>query len=135
MTVVGIGIDLVTISEFGEQLASPGTAFGSAFTPGERRDAASKTGGEARYLAARWAAKEAVIKAWSGSRYSQRPVLPENIHRDIEVVTDTWGRPRIRLSGGIAEYLADMTVHVTLTHDGDTAAAFVVLEQEGEVQS
>jgi len=50
-------------------------------------------------------------------------------------VTDTWGRPRIRLSGAIAEYLADMTVHVTLTHDGDTAAAFVVLEQEGETPS
>lgn len=127
--IVGIGIDLVTISEFGEQLASPGTTFGSAFTPGERRDASSKTGDEARYLAARWAAKEAVIKAWSGSRYSQRPVLPENIHRDIEVVTDTWGRPRIRLSGGIAEHLEGLTVHVTLTHDGDTAAAFAVLEQ------
>lgn len=94
-----------------------------------------RTGGEARYLAARWAAKEAVIKAWSGSRYSQRPVLPENIHRDIEVVTDTWGRPRIRLSGAIGEYLADMTMHVTLTHDGDTAAAFVVLEQEGQPSS
>lgn len=132
--IVGIGIDLVTISEFGEQLASPGTAFGSAFTPGSGVTR-PRTGGEARYLAARWAAKEAVIKAWSGSRYSQRPVLPENIHRDIEVVTDTWGRPRIRLSGAIGEYLADMTMHVTLTHDGDTAAAFVVLEQEGQPSS
>ncbi|SIM95515.1 Putative holo-[acyl-carrier-protein] synthase [Mycobacteroides abscessus subsp. abscessus] len=62
-------------------------------------------------------------------------MLPENIHRDIEVVTDTWGRPRIRLSGAIGEYLADMTMHVTLTHDGDTAAAFVVLEQEDQPSS
>ena len=31
-----------------------------------------------------------------------RPVLREDIHRDIEVVTDMWGRPRVRLTGDIA---------------------------------
>jgi holo-[acyl-carrier protein] synthase len=69
-----------------------------------------------------------VIKAWSGSRFAQKPVLPEGIHRDIEVVTDMWGRPRVRLSGAIAEHLAKVIIHVSLTHDGDTAAAVAVLE-------
>jgi holo-[acyl-carrier protein] synthase len=69
-----------------------------------------------------------VIKAWSGSRFAQRPMLPEGIHRDIEVVTDMWGRPRVRLSGAIAEHLAEVTIHVSLTHEGDTAAAVAVLE-------
>src|SRR5438105_720553 len=77
----------------------------------------------ARHLAARWAAKEAVIKAWSGSRFSQRPVLREDIHRDIEVITDMWGRPRVRLTGDIAKHLKDVTIHVSLTHEADTAAA------------
>src|SRR5690348_16965550 len=92
MAVVGVGIDLVSIPDFAEQVDQPGTVFAETFTPGERRDAADKSSSAARHLAARWAAKEAVIKAWSGSRFSKRPMLPEGIHRDIEVITDMWGR-------------------------------------------
>ena len=132
MAIVGLGIDLVSIPDFAEQVDQPGTVFAETFTPGERRDAADKSSSAARHLAARWAAKEAVIKAWSGSRFAQRPVLPEGIHRDIEVVTDMWGRPRVRLSGAIAEHLADVTIHVSLTHDGDTAAAVAVLESDSQ---
>lgn len=100
----------------------------ATFTPGERRDASDKSSSVVCHLAARWAVKEAVIKAWSGSRFAQQPMLPEDIHRDIEVVTDMWGRPRVRLTGAIAKHLADVTIHVSLTHEGDTAAAVVVLE-------
>ncbi|RWA22449.1 4'-phosphopantetheinyl transferase [Mycolicibacterium brumae DSM 44177] len=123
-----MGIDVVSIPEFAEQVDQPGTMFAETFTPGERRDAADKSSVAARHLAARWAAKEAVIKAWSGSRFAQRPVLPEAIHRDIEVVTDMWGRPKVRLSGDIGRHLADVTIHVSLTHEKDTAAAVAILE-------
>ncbi|GAA1480331.1 holo-ACP synthase [Gordonia sinesedis] len=128
MAVLGIGIDVVSIPEFGEQLAQPGTTFGDRFTVGERRDSAAGTGDEARHLAARWAAKEAVVKAWSVSRFSRSPLLPLIRHSDIEVVTDNWGRPAIRLSGEIGEHLRDTQVHISLTHDGDTAAAVAILE-------
>jgi holo-[acyl-carrier protein] synthase len=125
---VGIGIDLVSIPEFAEQVDQPGTVFAETFTPGERRDAADKRSLAARHLAARWAAKEAVIKAWSGSRFAQRPMLTEAIYRDIEVITDMWGRPKVRLTGAIADHLADVVIHVSLTHEGDTAAAVAILE-------
>ncbi|WP_040510612.1 holo-ACP synthase AcpS [Gordonia soli] len=128
MGVLGVGIDVVSIPEFAEQLRQPGTTFADRFTVGERRDAASGTGDEARHLAARWAAKEAVIKAWSVSRFSRSPLLPLIRHSDIEVVTDTWGRPAIRLGGEIGTHLQDTRVHVSLTHDGDTAAAVAILE-------
>jgi len=128
VAIVGVGIDLVSIPEFAEQVDQPGTVFAETFTPGERRDAADKSSVAARHLAARWAAKEAVIKAWSGSRFALRPVLPEDIHRDIEVITDMWGRPKVRLTGAVAEHLAGLVIHVSLTHDGDTAAAVAVLE-------
>lgn len=129
MSVLGLGIDVVSISEFDEQLRQAGTTFGDRFTVGERRDAGSGTGSDARHLAARWAAKEAVIKAWSVSRFSRSPLLPIIRHNDIEVVTDTWGRPGIRLTGEIAEHLEGTRVHVSLTHDGDTAAAVALIEE------
>jgi holo-[acyl-carrier protein] synthase len=128
VAIVGVGIDLVFIPDFAEQVDQPGTVFAETFTPGERRDAADKSSTAARHLAARWAAKEAVIKAWSGSRFAQRPILPEGIHRDIEVITDMWGRPKVRLTGEIAEHLAEVVIHVSLTHEGDTAAAVAILE-------
>ena len=128
MAIVGVGIDLVSIPEFAEQVDQPGTVFAETFTPGERRDAADKSSVAARHLAARWAAKEAVIKAWSGSRFAQRPMLPEAVYRDIEVITDMWGRPKVRLTWEIADHLADVVIHVSLTHEGDTAAAVAILE-------
>ena len=128
MAVLGVGIDVVSIPEFGEQLKQPGTTFGDRFTVGERRDSAAGTGDDARHLAARWAAKEAVVKAWSVSRFSRSPLLPLIRHSDIEVITDNWGRPAIRLAGEIGEILSEATVHVSLTHDGDTAAAVAILE-------
>lgn len=128
MAIVGVGIDVVSIPDFAEQVDQPGTVFAETFTPGERRDAADKSSMAARHLAARWAAKEAVIKAWSGSRFARRPMLPEGIYRDIEVITDMWGRPKVRLSGEIAKHLAEVTIHVSLTHEGGTAAAVAILE-------
>ncbi len=128
MSVLGVGIDVVSIREFTEQLKQPGTTFADRFTVGERRDAAAGTGTDGRHLAARWAAKEAVVKAWSVSRFSRSPLLPLIRHSDIEVVTDNWGRPAIRLGGEIGEHLAQTRVHISLTHDGDTAAAVAILE-------
>ena len=64
-----------------------------------------------------------------GSRFAKRPALPEGIHRDIEVVTDMWGRPLVRLTGAIAEHLKNVTIHLSLTHEADTAAAVAVLEE------
>lgn len=129
MSVVGIGIDLVSLPMFADQLRQPGTAFAQGnFTAAERRDSAAGTGSETRHLAVRWAAKEAVIKAWSTSRFGRSPVLKSVPPTDIEVVTDAWGRPAIRLKGPISEHLSECTIHLSLTHDGDTAGAVAVIE-------
>ena len=31
-----------------------------------------------------------------------------------------WGRPKVRLTGDIAKHLAEVTIHVSLTHEGGT---------------
>ncbi len=131
-----VGVDVVGISAFAGQLAEPGTRFAQVFTPAERRAAGSGEGSpdlaEAQSLAARWAAKEAVIKAWSSTCFGHPEVIdPEFVDlREIEVRSDAWGRPAIRLHGAIAQAMAGYDVMVSLSHDpaADVAVAFVVLQ-------
>ena len=134
MTVLGVGVDLVHVPSFADQLDQPGSDFAAVFTPGERRDANGRTTDAARHLAARWAAKEAVVKAWSASIYGTAPVMDDSAVdggalRLIEVVTDAWGRPRIRLHGEVAKHLEGCTVEISLSHDGDYATAYAVLHR------
>lgn len=134
-----VGVDVVGISAFAEQLEEPGTRFARSFTAGERRAARAGEGNaalrESESLAARWAAKEAVVKAWSSTCFGNPEVIdPEHVDlREIEVRTDAWGRPAIRLHGAIAESMSGYEVLVSLSHDpaADIAVAFVVLQQEG----
>ena len=145
--VLGVGLDLVHVIGIAEQLAAPGTVFAErVFSARERREArrrSAATGSdEAEHLAARWAAKEAFVKAWSqalGAR-AGRPVAPvvgsDDVDwREVEVVTDRWGRPFLRVSGVLAREVETSLGRgasgperwpVSLTHDGGWAAAVVL---------
>ena len=149
-TVLTVGTDLVHIPGFETQLEQPGTVFAQqAFTARELREAhrrAQEKGSRpAQHLAARWAVKEAFIKAWSqaharcakGRGNSTSPViLSEDVDwREIELVTDRWGRPSLRLSGTIAKGVENSLGQevstpghwpVSLSHDGDYAVAIVL---------
>ena len=77
----------------------------------------------AQHFAARFAAKEAVVKAC--------PVLRGQSWHDVEVVREPDGRPRLRLHGAAAEAVAALGVrqlHVSLSHAADSAIAMVVAE-------
>lgn len=133
--IAGIGVDHVSLPEFREQLSDGASSFvEGTFTAGERRGCEGRASGDpGRHLAARFAAKEAFIKAWSGSRWGLSPVLGSVDMRDIEVETDRWGRPRLVLRGELeSAVVADgpYRLHVSLTHDGPTAAATVILERD-----
>ncbi|MCK9249742.1 MAG: holo-ACP synthase [Solirubrobacteraceae bacterium] len=149
MTVVGIGIDVVDVPSFAAQLADHASGFvAGTFTAGEIRAAADHGGAgdatadsrprehaarrDAR-LAARFAAKEAFVKAWSASRRGRPPALGAVDLRWIEVVDDGFGRPGLRLHGPVADALRDLgdpAVHLTMSHDGPVATAMVVLDRE-----
>lgn len=122
---LGVGTDLVHVPSFAEQLDRPGTRFARVFTPGERRDAADRPAS----LAARWAAKEALVKAWSASIFGAPPVMGDEALELVEVVRDAWDRPRLRLHGDVARHLEGVETHVSLSHDGDYASAYVVLSR------
>ena len=123
------GVDIVDIAAFRAQLDDPASAFADGvFTARERRDALRRPSGDpARHLAARWAAKEAVIKAWSSRRFGLPYVLPQPDLREIEVVCDHLGRPSIQLHGALAEAIGPVELSLSLSHDGGYAVAFVVM--------
>nr|WP_028063427.1 holo-ACP synthase [Solirubrobacter soli] len=119
-------MDLVDVPGFAEQLADTASGFvAHTFTAREQRVAA----GDARRLAARFAAKEAFVKAWSGSRFGQPPLLAAVDLREIEVVDDGYGRPGLRLHGALADAVGPVATHLSLSHDGAAAIAFVMLER------
>lgn len=143
--VLGIGVDVVDIPSFAEQLDLPGSRFASSFTGAERRECArlAKTSGNmAQHLAARWAAKEAFYKAWTLADAGDEIPGARMDWSWIEVVKDRWGRPYIRLHDPLASIVTGAldrrfgggsgsghaVWQLSLSHDGPVAQAFVVGE-------
>ncbi|SDM13487.1 holo-[acyl-carrier protein] synthase [Corynebacterium mycetoides] len=120
-----VGTDIVHIPALGAQLATPGSTFDRVFTERELRDCAAKPQ-RASSLAARWAAKEAYVKAWSQSLYGSPPVLAEVDFRDIEVVSDAFGRVAIALRGEVAA-AGPPAQSLSVSHDGEYAVAVCVV--------
>ncbi|WP_244960115.1 holo-ACP synthase [Actinomyces faecalis] len=152
--VLGVGTDLVHVPTLAAQLTQPGTVLAErAFTARERREVlrrAQETGSdEAEHLAARWAAKEACVKAWSQAACTVAgravaPVLaPEEVDwREIEVLSDRWHRPVLRLTGEVSRAMAASVSSaegkgprwlVSLTHDEDWAGAVVLALARGTI--
>lgn len=124
-------MDLVHVPTFAEQFAQPGSRFPLIFSVGERADAVARDLSQdqlVRFWAARWAAREALIKAWSGALFGLEPPLDDEVLSQIEVATDVWGRPRLLLRDDVALALEGLSTHLSLSHDADYATAYVVLE-------
>ncbi len=132
MSVLGLGLDVVDVPGFALQLTQPGSVFADVtFTARERADARVGATPEAASLAARFAAKEAFVKAWSAARSGRDPALPVVDLVEIEVLRDPYGRPSLQLHGAVARAvehgLPGVRPHLSISHDGPTAAAVVVL--------
>jgi len=115
---VGIGIDAVDIHRFRLVLARRQGLLGRIFTEGER-DHSARRRDPAPSLAARFAAKEAVMKALGVG-------LGSFAFSDVEVITGAGGAPRLQLSGGavaLAESLGVTGWHLSLTHTDHLAEA------------
>ncbi len=113
----GVGIDLLEIARLERALERrPGLAK-RLFTDAEL-DHASVRARPGRHLAARFCAKEAVVKAL------RLDCVP---WQEIEVVNDDGGAPRVRLAGSLAGH--DGTVLVSLTHSDTMAGAVAFVGQ------
>lgn len=123
--IVGVGIDILPVARMEGELRDPEASFkNEVFTPSEIAYCESKRY-PARHFAARFAAKEAALKALGGVGQS----LPH--WREVEIRTGASGVPRMELRGRfreIAERSRVDAIHVSLTHTRDLAAATVVME-------
>jgi holo-[acyl-carrier protein] synthase len=118
--VVGVGIDVVAVDRMRQALErTPGFAV-RYFSDHERATCARRADPAASY-AARFAAKEAALKAL-GLGIFDVPI------REIELVSGE-GAPELRLSGSAARRAAAARAGrwlVSVSHDGGVAAAVVV---------
>ena len=121
--VIESGVDIVEVDRIADLLKRHGDRFRRrVYTDREWDDA----GGRPESLAARFAAKEAVIKALG----SREPAL-----REIEVVRPAWSRPQIQLWGRAAEIARQQAVRqlsLSLSHTHEHAIAMVVLVRDGD---
>lgn len=126
MAVIGVGIDAVTIERMRRAAAETerGLRFRArVFTEAERRTCEARRD-PAECFAARFAAKEAVMKALGADGISFA-------FRDIEVLRASSGAPSIVLHGRVAErakMLGAGAIHLSLTHADPLALASVVVE-------
>ncbi len=156
--IVGLGHDVVALDVFAEQLAEPDGGMRRLFSPRELRQSALrgrlKADGDAVHLAARWAGKEAVIKAWCEALGETCP-LPYTVDNvpwaRIEILDDARGVPHVVLADDDARALSEALRgvqrdvpaasdagaqpwegarwrwHISLSHDGPVASAVAIL--------
>jgi holo-[acyl-carrier protein] synthase len=123
--IVGTGVDITEVARIKAAIDRFGDRFlKRVFTPAEVRYCMSKANAGER-LAARFAAKEAAMKAiGTGLRHGVT-------WQDVEVVRQPGQRPQIRFSGRAAEFagrLGCKQTHLSLSHTAEQAIAHVILE-------
>lgn len=121
--ICGIGIDLVEVARMEAMLARWQKRFlARVFTVEEIAQCEARVSRAASY-AARFAAKEAFAKAlgtgWDGHFSWQ----------DFSIANDATGKPIPILSARMQARLADVKIHVSLTHSDHYASAVIVFEK------
>jgi holo-[acyl-carrier protein] synthase len=121
--IIGVGVDAVDLARFERSIAKTPRLVERLFTSDERI-------GSPRTLAGRFAAKEAFIKSVGDPRGMN--------WQEVSVEKDALGKPSLAVSGATAKITDAAGIdkfHLSITHDGGMAIAFVVAEgKEGGVK-
>lgn len=121
--IAGVGIDLTQIGRIEKSLARPG--FWERVYGARERALLAQSPRRAARAAANFAAKEALGKALGTGLFQ------EFSPAEAEALRDGRGAPYFAFSGRAAALMQarGLTAHLSLTHEGGYAAAFVVLER------
>jgi holo-[acyl-carrier protein] synthase len=127
----GVGTDIVAVARIAALMRDRGAAFLERWFTAREIDYCSSKAVPSRHFAARFAAKEAVVKAlpmaWDGP-------LP---WRSIEIVNDPRGAPSVSLSGAILDAatragVGEIRVSVSHCDEYATAIALVAVTGSGD---
>jgi holo-[acyl-carrier protein] synthase len=123
--ILSIGIDITEVYRMRDTIARTPRFAERVFTEAEREYCESKGVAAAQSYAARFAAKEALLKAiktgWRGKFTWQ----------DMEILNDAEGVPSMTVKGEarrILDKMGEPRIHLSLSHTTEHAIAYVVLE-------
>jgi holo-[acyl-carrier protein] synthase len=123
--IVGLGIDLVENTRIRDSIDRFGDRFLSRIYTQEEREYCAKCAHPVIHFAARFAAKEAALKALGTG-------LSGGIKwKDVAIIRSPSGKPELHLEGealAVATALGASRFHVSLTHDQTFSSAVVILE-------
>ncbi len=120
----GIGIDLIETARVSEKIAKDIGFMEYVFSENEIAYCESKTN-KSEHFAARFAAKEALLKAL-GTGFPGGLALNE-----IDITSDDSGKPEFQFHGDSALAIREFnigSIHLALSHLKDIACAMVVIE-------
>ena len=124
--IVSIGVDIIEVYRIRETLERTPRFVERVFTEKEREYCEARGAAAAQSYAARFAAKEAFLKAlrtgWRGKIGWQ----------DIEIKNDEQGAPYFEISGEAREILENLganKIHLSISHTTEHAIANVILEK------
>lgn len=124
--IAGIGVDLATISRIDKAYSRFGDRFARRILNEQEWTSYKNHKSPVRFLTKRFAVKEASVKALgTGERGGV-------LLKDFYLTHDDLGKPLLHVSGKAQERCSLYGINhfwVTLTDEGDTVAAFVVLEK------
>jgi len=126
--ILGIGVDIVEISRVERLVQRYDSRFLSRVFTGNESRYAMGSANYAERLAGRFAVKEAVLKALGTGKSGGI------LWQDIETLPGPAGKPVVRLHGQAvrwAKWKGGGQVHVSISHDGGKAIAFVIIERSG----
>ena len=128
--IVGTGVDIVEIQRLDGLLRDQGNRFlNRIYTPAEQESCPHLDRRRVAYFAKRYAAKEALVKAFGTGFQGDLSFL------DMAVHNDSLGKPFFHLAGTAAAALGTLVptgwtgrVHLSLSDTDQTAMAFVVID-------
>ena len=126
--IYGVGTDIVELARIGETYDRFGDHFVERLLMDEERALFARNKSPVRFLAMRFAAKEATVKAM-GTGFSNGMWI-----RDVGIVASPWGRPEViwsKRGQGVCEQLGIGEGHVSLTDDAGLILAFAVVMRNG----